>query len=660
MLNLELRRFYRALGAVLLYAALAAAEDPSQIAQQASNAMQAQDYPKAERLYAELAHSIPNVPEVFSNLGLARYYQKEFKTGQKAFESALRLNPNLFVPNFFLAKIDLGSGRYAQALPLAEKAIKAQPKDRSARRLVASILVGLKREDEAISEYQNLLESDPRDADSLYDLALVYLDLGKSAYMELLKYKQSGFVKFVSAEHDAQREGFQEVAVEEYRQAIAASPELPGLRVALGNLLLRSGKWQESEQAFQEELIGDPFSYEANFGLAVVSLRQQRCDGAVRFLDEAVAIRPEFFDPLPDLDAGFYATEIGNACRGLIKSASGHESFGTALLLSKLLQAEGQSEQAAAWQAQAEGDRDELIQKFKTQQASGTFATSVSAAERRSLGATYLQHKRYAEGLTVLSPLLANSSVDQQIDLLVARSFFALERYADLLKVLNCVHFDDPESYYLRGASCQRLALHMMNRLAEIDPQSARSHQLLASSFIAQQVLPEAVREYETALKIQPNDPELYYALGNTYFKQRNFLAAEAAYAHAINLNPLHAEARAMEGCALVELKRPDEAVPLLRQALQLDPGIVSAHAFLGKALAETGRDVEAVRQLELAKATDVDGSLHYQLATLYRKLGATEKARQELLASERIRQKRRQAMDEGVVLPASHDSQSQ
>ena len=107
-----------------------------------------------------------------------------------------------------------------------------------------------------------------------------------------------------------------------------------------------------------------------------------------------------------------------------------------------------------------------------------------------------------------------------------------------------------------------------------------------------------------------------------------------------------------MRGYALVELNRPEEGVPELRQALRLNPDLMSIHAVLGKALAGSGHVAEAVEELEMVKGTDTDGGLHYQLFTLYRKLGNSEKAKQSLAESERIRKERRQAMEKDAALP--------
>src|SRR5438445_11737653 len=59
--------------------------------------------------------------------------------------------------------------------------------------------------------------------------------------------------------------------------------------------------WDGANRALPKELRLDPESYEARFQLARVALAQGPAEDALRKLDEAVRIRPEFFRPLPDL-----------------------------------------------------------------------------------------------------------------------------------------------------------------------------------------------------------------------------------------------------------------------------------------------------------------------------------------------------------------------
>jgi tetratricopeptide (TPR) repeat protein len=84
--------------------------------------------------------------------------------------------------------------------------------------------------------------------------------------------------------------------------------------------------------------------------------------------------------------------------------------------------------------------------------------------------------------------------------------------------------------------------------------------------------------------------------------------------------------------------QKPQEAVLHLNAALDLDFSLVDAHAKLGKALAMLGRLEDAVSHLELALQLDRDGSIHYQISTLYRRLGNEEKAAANLKESQRLR----------------------
>ena len=95
-----------------------------------------------------------------------------------------------------------------------------------------------------------------------------------------------------------------------------------------------------------------------------------------------------------------------------------------------------------------------------------------------------------------------------------------------------------------------------------------------------------------------------------------------------------------MRGEALVRLHRAAEAIPLAREAMRLDSKSPDAHIMLGRALEQLGQDREAIRELEQAASTDTDGSLHYVLFNLYRKVGEKESAEQALLASDRLKER--------------------
>ena len=93
-----------------------------------------------------------------------------------------------------------------------------------------------------------------------------------------------------------------------------------------------------------------------------------------------------------------------------------------------------------------------------------------------------------------------------------------------------------------------------------------------------------------------------------------------------------------MQGDALVQLGETQEALAPLNRSLELNPSLDRAHVLLGKVYSAQGKLDEALKHLEKGAAADKDGSVHYQLFVLYRKLNQPEKAGIALRASQELR----------------------
>ncbi len=611
------------------------AQSPQELSAAAATAMKDQDYQKAAEYYEKLLQLAPNTAEIHSNLGLARYFQKKIEPAEKAFEEALRRNSDLFVPNFFLGRLYFETGRYQRALPLLENALELQPQQETVRRFLAAVLVGLDRFDEAIAQYKGLLKENQEDVESLYSLGLVYLDLGQKAFDQLANFKDSGFVPLVTAEFYADRPDWQTVTIRNYREAVIASPEVPGLRIHLGMFLLKAEDWAAAKQAFEEELQLDPFSYEARFGMSVFHLFKGEFRAALRELNAAVHIRPQFFDPLPLLPVNFASQQPPGDYLSLEQEAK-QGSFGAAYLLTELSARLGRRDPTVPWSSLAEKRRDQLIHDYHSStKAPGEFTED----NRRSLGLRFIREKRYEDGLRLLLPQGAGVMTNREIRTALARTLFRLGRFENLITLLQGVKLnDDPEAFYVLGSSYKKLALHTLEKIVELDPESVRAHQLLGDALFAQELFQEAAAEYETAAKIEPRNAALLFSLGNAYFEQLEFERTAEVYQRVLELDPFHAEAHLMQGSCLLRLGRPQGAIPLLRRALELHPELIGAHVPLGRALVMLDRTEEAIEHLELGADTDTDGSIHYQLFNLYRQLGQKEKAESALRISQKLR----------------------
>jgi tetratricopeptide (TPR) repeat protein len=573
---------------VLAFSGRAAGQSPQELAQAAGAAMQAQNYPAAEQTYTKLVELVPDVGELHSNLGLAQYFQGKKGPAAKSFQQALKLKPELFVAQYFLGRVYFENSQYSEALPLLEAAVRAQPEQHDALRLLAGTLVELGRAKEAIQRYQKFLGASPKDVEAHYGLGLVYLNLARSAIDRLAKFPDSGFVSLVRAEHFADRAEWEDVAESSFREAVEKSPDAPGLRTRLGTFLLKRGQLDPAAAAFKDELKLDPHSAEARLGLAAVHLRRGDVDAALAQVNEAASMRPQFFDPLPAFFCGCELAELEGASSRL-QTAAGQVSFAAAYLLSQL------GAESAKWRAQAAS----LVSKIEP--AAPAPAASGKVAR--------------------------------------ARELFRTQRFQELADAVPAAPADDPEMLYLLGGAYKQLALSTLFRMAELNPESARAHSLVGDSLVAQARFAEAAKAYEAAAGLAPQDTELRFALGDAYLRAGAFGEAAATYRALLAVLPNNAQAYSMLGEAQLRSSEPKEAIVSLEKALELNSGLVDAHGALGRAFALEDRIDEAIRHLEIAAPSDQDGSIHYRLSQLYRSTGNQEKARAAVQQFQKIRE---------------------
>jgi tetratricopeptide (TPR) repeat protein len=618
--------------------ALLCGSAPAQTAEEqgrrAAQAMNNKDYAAAEQAYRRIVRLAPEMAEAQSNLGLACYLQQKIPCAEEAFNRSLKLRTDLFLPNFLLGQIRFQQGRYQDAVPLLERAVEQQPRHTEVRQLLGATLVGVKEYDRAAAQYQALLQADPKDVEGYYGLGRIYMELSQTVIQRLEAHKDAGYDRLLLAEHNAPYEQWRPLALDSYKDAISRGIPVPGVRIAYASLLISNKDWAGAQNTLQDELRLDPYSYEAKFHLARTAIAQDDVTRAAQYLDEAAAIRPEFFDPAPQfkLDAEVAQKLARHEQELRNKAAAG--SFGASFLITEICQADGRFIDAKDWRQKSETARRNLLAGL-----SRPIARPSSSAAAIELGSSLLKRKRYESGLELLLPLAQKHVLSGAVEVEVARSLYGQRRFEELASIFRGTVPSDPQINYLLGLSYKELALATLRRMVELDPESVRAHQVLGDTYFAQESYVDAAKEYEFALKIEPKNPELYFLLGNSYYKQMQFALAVDQFDRAIGLDPLNAEAHLMRGDALVRLGDSTGAIPSLEKSLELNPGLSQAHVLLGKSMAEAGKFELALAHLEKGLDSDKDGSVHYQLFLIYRKLKRPAEAEAALRKSQNLRQ---------------------
>jgi tetratricopeptide (TPR) repeat protein len=185
------------------------------------------------------------------------------------------------------------------------------------------------------------------------------------------------------------------------------------------------------------------------------------------------------------------------------------------------------------------------------------------------------------------------------------------------------------------------VAKQSFTELYRIDPGSWRLHRLNAVIDAQADNHKQAAQEYEMAIKLAPNQPELYEGLGWEYQALGEIPQAQQAFAEQLKLTPGNPIAMYNLACAEVENEQPKPALPLLQAVVKIYKSPTDADYYLGRALALEGRNEEAVNEFE--RATQVAGLTQqrawFQLSQLYRHMGKAAEARAAIVKYQELRQ---------------------
>ena len=117
----------------------------------------------------------------------------------------------------------------------------------------------------------------------------------------------------------------------------------------------------------------------------------------------------------------------------------------------------------------------------------------------------------------------------------------------------------------------------------------ARAHYTLGVYYFKAQRYKEALREYNIALKLNPEYPEAYYRLGEYYFNFKDTKSSIVYYKKAIEMNPEFFEAYVNLSNVYLANRQYKDAKECLNNALRFtnDQGIIKS---INKILKETDR----------------------------------------------------------------------
>jgi tetratricopeptide (TPR) repeat protein len=576
----------------------------------------------------------PTLVEAEVNLGLAYQSLFEYELAVRHLTKALHERPGLLGPTVIVGMDYLKLGSPQKALPFLHAALKLDPSNRDAHEALASSYLYEENFEDAAEEFRRIATLDPDKAEAWFKLGHQYLDLAsRLAFRGAHLYRESAWGHRFLGDLLFQRSRWEDAA-QEYRKGLAIDPQQSGLHSAAGQAYLRSGKREEAESELRGELQLDPRNEEAWLGLASLELTKGEATAALDCVAKVWEISPEFLAVQHDLPSIELAQDSE---RSLISSlGDAREGAAKHFLLAALY---ATSNQTALF------DRE-----WETFQAA---FVAWQQAMANTLGAQPEQSscKGHHYSRCVVS-LQAKTRLTTSEHLLLGKTHFTLQEYelaANALGKVPGITRENAEASYWLERTYQALGAQAYSQLQESFPDSWRTHQLRAESFALHPNFDAAVKEYQTALQLRPNEPELHEALGQLYIENQND-EGQSELENALALDASRTHALYLLGRLCVQKRENEKAVSYLQRALRLQPDLAEASGLLGTAYVRLGQFANAIPRLEKAATLDHYGNVHYQLYLAYRKLGQNVLAQKALLRSQNLRRSSLEH-DQAVIL---------
>jgi tetratricopeptide (TPR) repeat protein len=582
-------------------------------------------------LYAELSAAYGNRSEYVEN-------------AIENLRAALKADPKATFIVEELAELYISSGQIRSAVVEAEAAVKANPNDTSARRLLGRIysrMLGdsqngrinpqmvqkaIEQYEKIVSQepkdleswlmlgrlhkvaqdspasekaYRKVLEIDPENEDANVGLAMVYADLGDNKTASELLEKASGrspslrTLTTLASNYEQMRD-FQ-MAASTLKRALALSPGNPDLRRAYAQNLLFSDQYDEALAVYEELAADEPKDAQSWLRISQIYRQKRDFDRARQASAKALEIEPNNLE--------YRYNEV------------------------TLLEAEGNLQQAIE---EMKTILDATSRRVGSQPER---ANRVMLLER--LGLLYRQNDQPAEAVAAFREMAtADPDTGPRSAAQVIETYRGAKDYTAAVAEAEAAKTQFPQDRMVKMVRANLLA-----ETGRVDEAAAEVRSLLdgkadrevymslAQIYEKAKNFPEMGKAIDKAeeLSESPEQKEaLWFMRGAMYERMKKFDASEAEFRKVLEANPENASALNYLGYMLADRNvQLTEAYEMIRKAVEMDPTNGAYLDSLGWVLYRLDRADEAEEALLRAITfAPRDPTVHDHLGDVYQKQG--------------------------------------
>ncbi len=537
----------------------------------------------------------------------------------EAYTRAIALDPTAGDLPAALAELYFDLNRLSDARTSAEAALKIEPANLDAHRVLGSVYASLATSDARAARQarQENLAKAIEHLEKAADRPGVPADVNLRAMLARLYVMHGSYDRAIPvlSELVRQEPGWQDgpgllvdafVSAGRTTDAVAwlqqNAPDNPLLYGTLADVFAREERWDEAGRAYEQALEGSPRNFElrVRYGTMLIN-NANGADGAGAaakartVLREAVAMRGT------DERALYLLSQAERRAHDLDAAES---------TARRLIKQNARNPRGYFALAEALEERQRYKEVVEALAPSlTTFRTSKTAEFALGLllphlGFAYQQLGRYDEAIGTFEEAQKISPKDLSIKSFLIQAHLSAKRYGPALELARAARAANPdelrfarlEAEALRQSGKGSEALTVLEDVLKRRADDPAAHLALAHGYVEANRGAQAVKLLQEAQLKFPTDVSVPFELGAMFEKQKKYVDAEAAFKQALQRNPEHAPTLNYLGYMLADRgERLNESVDYIKRALAIEPSNGSYLDSLGWAYYKTG-------QLELAE----------------------------------------------------------
>jgi tetratricopeptide (TPR) repeat protein len=249
-----------------------------------------------------------------------------------------------------------------------------------------------------------------------------------------------------------------------------------------------------------------------------------------------------------------------------------------------------------------------------------------SAAARQLLGKTWFMRGEFAKSAAELETALKLATRDYDVAYTLGLAYLKQRQLAPARQIFNRMLRqlgDRPQLRINFGRAYRETAFYLeaieeFKKASALDPKSSRAHYYLGLTYLLKDGTAgfgEAAEEFRIALASNPDDYFANYYLGIIHLKERRLESAVGLLEKASRIQPDNPDPYFQLGEAYLALDQRDRAIDALRKSIALNPSVSHndyqegrARYQLGQALLKAGRTEEGEQELKLAAEIKSEG----------------------------------------------------